>query len=102
MPGTPITVFISYSHRDSNFVDRLEAGLKASNFHTWVDRRDVEISQSWKKVLQDAIDRCDIALIVLSPASVTSPYVQMESKYALSIGKHIIILEYQSLSLIHI
>lgn len=96
MPGTPITIFISYSRRDSNFVDRLEAGLKASNFHTWVDRRDVEICQSWKKVLQDAIDRCDIALIVLSPASVTSPYVQMEYKYALSIGKHIILLEYQN------
>jgi hypothetical protein len=98
MPGTPITIFISYSRRDSNFVDQLEADLKASNFHTWVDRRDVEICQSWKKVLQDAIDRCDMVLVVLSPASVTSPYVQMEYKYALGIGKHVILLEYQTCS----
>jgi tetratricopeptide (TPR) repeat protein len=100
VPGTPVTVFISYSRRDSNFVDRLEAGLKASNFHTWVVRRNVEISQTWKKVLQDAIDRCDIALIVLSSASVTSPYVQMEYKYALSIEKQLILLEYQNCSAI--
>ncbi len=98
MPGTPITIFISYSRRDSNFVDQLEADLKASNFHTWVDRRDVEICQSWKKVLQDAIDQCDIVLIVLSPAPVTSPYVQMEYKYALGIEKHVILLEYQTCS----
>jgi tetratricopeptide (TPR) repeat protein len=98
MPGAPVTVFISYARRDSNFVDRLEAGLKASNFDTWVDRRAVEISPPWKKVLQDVIDRCDTVLIILSPASVASPYVLMEYKYALNREKHIILLEYQTCS----
>ena len=91
MPGTPISVFISYSRRDSIFVDRLEAFLKVSNFDTWVDRRDVDISPSWKKILQDAIDRCEIALIILSPASLISPNVKMEYIYALSTGKYLIL-----------
>ena len=39
MPGQEeTTVFISYSRKDSDFVDRLEADLKARGFATWVDR----------------------------------------------------------------
>src|SRR5690242_5061269 len=98
MPDTSISIFISYSRRDSNFVDKLEAELQMYNFHTWVDRRKIENSQPWKKVLQDAIDQCDVFLVVLSPASVTSRQVRMECSYALRKGRSVIVLEYQPCS----
>jgi hypothetical protein len=98
MHGAPISISISYSRRNSSFVDQLEAHLKACKFDTWVDRRKIEDSQSWKKALKDAIDQCDVVLVVLSPASVTSPYVQMEYNYALNTGKRVLLLEHQTCS----
>ena len=39
MPDPLINIFISYSHRDSDFVDRLEVDLRAQGFGTWMDRQ---------------------------------------------------------------
>ncbi len=64
-------------------------------FSTWVDREKTEGTQAWKHILQDAIDQCDVILIVLSPASILSRYVQIEYSYAFRKGKPAISLEYQ-------
>src|ERR1700737_2927080 len=95
MPGAPASIFISYSRRDSSFVDKLEADLRMRHFSTWVDRRKIESTPSWKRVLQDAIDQHDTVLVVLSPSSLRSRNVQMEYSYALRKGKPLLALECQ-------
>ena len=95
MPCAPTSLFISYSRRDSCFVDQLEAELKAYQFDTLVVRRNIESNQPRKRALQNAIDQRDVLLVILSSASVTSRNVQMEYGYALNKDKPVIALEYQ-------
>jgi hypothetical protein len=90
MPDAPLSLFISYSRTDSAFVDRLEADLKACNFYIWVDRRKLEGGQDWMDELQNAIDRCHVLLVVLSPEAMASKYVRREYRYADQQGKLII------------
>src|SRR6266487_1650459 len=96
MSGVPASLFISYARVNSCFVDRLEADLQVCNFSTWVDRRNIESNQPWKDILRNAIDRCDVLLLILSPAALLSSQVRMEYHYALQTGKPLIALEHQT------
>src|SRR6185312_11417097 len=88
-------IFISYSRADSNFIDRLEADLRARSFGTWVDRQRLEGGQQWKIEIEQAIDRCDLILVILSPEAEYSPWVRIEYVRALDQGKLIIPLLYR-------
>ncbi|HEY1348874.1 MAG TPA: TIR domain-containing protein [Ktedonobacteraceae bacterium] len=96
MNASTTAIFISYSRSDSGFVDRLEADLQARGLHTWVDRRKLEGGQVWLDELEKAIEGSQIVLVVLSPDAVQSRYVRMEYRYAQSLGRPVIPLEYQS------
>jgi hypothetical protein len=76
-------IVISYSRTDSDFVDRLEADLKAHNLTTWVDRRKLEGGQVWEADIRSAIDHCRVLLVVISPDALDSPWVTKEYRYAL-------------------
>src|SRR5215469_15534229 len=93
MSERAISIFISYARTNSVFVDRLEAELKALGFDTWVDRRKIEAGQDWIDVLERAIERCDVMLVVLSPDSVQSKYVKKEYRAAQLQNKMVIPLE---------
>src|SRR5689334_10935093 len=93
MPNTPVPVLISYAREESSFVDRLEADLQARMFRTWVDRRRLEGGQAWLDKIQQAIEQCDVLLVVLSPRAVASEYVCMEYRHARRKGKLVIPLE---------
>ena len=65
MPDTPISLFISYAHADSAFVDRLEADLQKQGFDPWVDRERLKGGQRWRRELQDAVKRAQVLLLNL-------------------------------------
>jgi TIR domain/NB-ARC domain len=97
MPEELTSIFISYAHSDSDFVDRLEADLRTQEgLSIWVDRHGLAGGQKWRRALQDAIDRAQVLLVVLSPEAVASQYVQIEYGYASEEGKLIIPLYYRS------
>lgn len=89
-----VDVIISYSRTDSDFVDRLEADLKAHNLTVWVDRRKLEGGQVWDTEIRNAIDQCRILLMVISPAALDSPWVTKEYQYALKRHKEVIPVRY--------
>src|SRR5215472_964271 len=95
MPDTPISLFISYSHADSAFVDQLEADLHQQGFETWVDRQRLAGGQRWRRELQEAVEGCQVLLIVLSPDAIASQNVQIEYAYALDLSKLVIPLYYR-------
>ncbi len=95
MHGTPVSFFISYSRRNSYFVDRLAIELETRNILAWVDQRPIESTQPWKDILREAIELCDSMVLVLSPDALLSPQVRMEYCYALDINKPFIGIEYQ-------
>jgi predicted ATPase len=95
MPDTPINIFISYAHADSAFVDRIDADLRQQGFATWVDRQRLAGGQRWRRELQEAVERTQVLLIVLSPDAVASDNVQIEYDYALAEHKVVIPLYYR-------
>ena len=84
-----VSAFISYSHDDMQFVDRLEADLRARAFETWVDRRRLEGTYEWQPQIDRAIEQHGMVIVVVSPSSLTSEYVQHEYQYAHQLDKRI-------------
>lgn len=75
-------VFISYSHADKNFVDKLAAHLTLSKVHAWVDRWELHVGDSLITKIQQVIQEASALIVVLSHASVQSEWCQKE----LSVG----------------
>lgn len=71
-------VFISYSHKDRPFVNKLAIDLKSKAIDVWIDQYEILPGESIRRTLEDAIKRIDIFLLVLSPNSVSSGWVQEE------------------------
>src|SRR5437588_2026479 len=95
MPDPPINIFISYSHSDSDFVDRLDVDLRQQGFATWMDRQRLAGGQRWRRELQEAVERAQVLLIVLSPEAVASVNVQIEYDFALDERKAVIPVYYR-------
>ena len=85
-----LSIFISYAHAQSAFVDKLEAEIKLYSFPVWVDRSKLHGGQEWIEKIENAINECDVVIVILSPQSVKSKYVKMEYRYAWNKGKKVI------------
>jgi formylglycine-generating enzyme required for sulfatase activity len=82
-------VFICYSHKDSEFVNRLVADLKASGICTWRDVDDIPghlaaNTASWRRAVDEALRNCSRMIVVVSPNSIVSAEVEAEWNYFLS------------------
>lgn len=71
-------IFISYSHADATFVNKLAAHLVKSNAHVWVDSWELNVGDSILDRVQRAIQESGALLIVLSKASVSSEWCRKE------------------------
>ncbi len=71
-------IFISYSHADKSFVDKLAVHLVKHDAHVWVDRWELNVGDSIVGRVQDAIQASSALLIVLSKASVASEWCKKE------------------------
>jgi WD40 repeat protein len=83
-------VFISYSRRDKQFVERLNRGLEARGKDAWVDVDDIPASAQWLREIQEGIDASDAFLVVLSPDSLGSGECAREVEHALDRRKRIL------------
>jgi hypothetical protein len=71
-------IFISYSHKDKGFVDRLAMQLVQRNVHVWLDRWELSIGDSIVDRIQDAVDGASALLVILSKASTSSEWCKKE------------------------
>ncbi|MER8777026.1 TIR domain-containing protein [Mesorhizobium sp. M0977] len=82
-------VFISYSRKDIDFTDRIEAALNARGFQVFIDRREISALEEWWGRIETLITQADIVVFVLSPDSLTSTYAQKEISFAGSLNKRL-------------
>ena len=71
-------VFLSYSHRDRDFVDKLAAQLVQHKVHLWLDRWELRVGDSLASCIESAITGASALLIVLSRAAVSSEWCRRE------------------------
>src|SRR5512136_1759759 len=74
--------FISYSRKDLAFVKTLAKDLEAAGLKAWYDLSDLEIGQRWAMEIQAAIQASQYFIVILSPRSILSAWVEREFIYA--------------------
>jgi hypothetical protein len=85
-----LRVFLSHSHKDNSWCDGFVAELKNNSLDVWYDREGLYVGSQWVKTLEKELQERDIYLIVLTPDSWASQWVQSELSLALGQRKHII------------
>jgi hypothetical protein len=81
-------IFISYSHHDRDYATRLAAALEQEGFSVWIDDR-IDYGTHWPLVIQEHLDGCHAFVVVMTPRSLQSEWVQNELSRAKSKGKSI-------------
>lgn len=71
-------IFISYSHQDKEFVDKLAIQLVRRNVNVWLDRWELSVGDSLVEKVQEAVDGASALLVILSRASVGSEWCKKE------------------------
>lgn len=71
-------IFISYSGKDREFVARLARDLATLRVKVWWDRGEMKVGDSLNRKIEEGIAASKWLAIVLSPNSVSSPWVKKE------------------------
>lgn len=74
-------IFISYSHKDTNYAHGLAHHLNEMGFETWIDER-LDYGSQWPHELQKQLDSCDAFILIMTPRSFASDWVQSELQRA--------------------
>jgi formylglycine-generating enzyme required for sulfatase activity len=70
-------VFISYSHKDKPYVQRLKEALQKNGFEAWSDEH-IDYGDEWPRIIQKHLDECEAFIVVMSKNSFESDMVQNE------------------------
>ncbi len=73
-----MSVFISYSHQDSEIVEKIASYLVSKNIHIWIDKWQLNHGDSLITKIQEAITESSVLLIMLSKKSVESEWCKKE------------------------
>lgn len=76
-----IKFFVSYAHKNkdlaNDFLDKLTDVLKPSRsyeYSLWKDT-SIVVGSNWKSQILEARDRCDLGLLLISPAFLSSTFI---------------------------
>jgi len=84
-------IFISYARKDgAELALRLQKDLRAAGFDAWLDRQRIEGGASWTLEIEEAIDRAQMVLALLTPGSYVSEICRAEQLRSLRKGKCLI------------
>lgn len=72
------TVFLCHSSRDKSFVEKLANDLNNAGIGVWFDKWEIRVGDSIIDKINEGIGNGDYLAIVLSTASVASPWVNRE------------------------
>ena len=70
-------LFISYSRRDKGYAGQLTERLQQSGFNVWIDAQ-IEYGEMWFREIDEAIKTCAAFVLLMSPESYESEWVQKE------------------------
>ncbi|MEM6452254.1 MAG: toll/interleukin-1 receptor domain-containing protein [Cyanobacteria bacterium P01_D01_bin.105] len=89
------SVFLSHNHADKPFVRKLARDLEGHGVKCWLDEAEMKIGDSLIQKIREGIDNVDFFAVILSPNSITAPWVVNELDVAMNLqisGKPIKVL----------
>ena len=70
-------IFVSHSHDDNNFAEKLVKDLNAAGSNAWLDKNELGAGDFQARI-NKALANCEWFLLVLSRNALASPWVQQE------------------------
>lgn len=92
-------VFISYSSYDKTIADAVCAKLESRRIRCWIAPRDVLAGTDYAESIINAIEGCQIVVLILSANSNNSPQVKREIERAVSKGVSILTFKIEDVTL---
>jgi hypothetical protein len=86
-------IFVSYSRRDTETVEKIVQQLGQAGMSVWIDREDIRAGDSWRLQIVEAIDTCHAFVLMLSGDSAISVNVQKEISLAADSGRSIFVMQ---------
>ena len=80
----PPSLFLCHASEDKPFVDRLVRELDDRALFAWYDKREIFVGDSIVEEINDGLKSSDFLVAVLSPRSVTKPWVVREMSSSLA------------------
>src|ERR1700682_4348992 len=84
-----MAVFISYSSRERELLERLTKALRQAHEEVWLDE-ELGGGEAWWGEILEQIRACDVFIVALSKNSLESKPCQAELQYADALGKPIV------------
>jgi serine/threonine protein kinase len=75
--AAPQSLFVSYSRQDKDYAQSLTERLQYSGFNVWIDSQ-IEYGDAWFRDIEQAIKTCAAFVLVMTPDSYESEWVQKE------------------------
>lgn len=81
-------IFISYSHKDKTYAHKLHRSLIEQGFDAWIDDR-IDYGSRWPREIEARLQGCVAFVLIMSPDSYESDWVQNELSLARQLNKPI-------------
>ena len=81
------------------FIDDLTNRLEKEGFKVWLDYRTLVPGTPWKGQIDAGLNDSEVVLLVVSKASMTSKYVELEWRHFLDKKKRLILLIFEAVNL---
>src|SRR5215470_58139 len=79
MEQRPPRAFLSHSHEDKEIAQQLAEALRRAGVDVWLDKWEIKPGDSIvRKIFEEGLKDCTLFLILLSQASIQSPWVKHE------------------------
>jgi hypothetical protein len=92
-----VKIFVSYSREDAgDFAERIHKRLGVEH-DVFIDANDIKVGSVWTNVIEDNISSCDLFIVVLTHAALTSSEVEKEVLQAQRENKKIIPCTHRSI-----
>ena len=83
-----MSIFISYSREDQAYVNKLIKALEKHELPWWLDDK-IDYGDQWPRVIEENLRKSQVFLLVMSPRSRNSHWVNCELAIALELKKPI-------------
>ena len=84
------TIFVSYSSKDRPFALGLVKELQKLGADVWIDQLGIKLGENWDNAIEEALEKSETFMLILSPTSVESPNVQDEVSIAINTKKKMV------------
>jgi hypothetical protein len=79
-----VSVFLSHSAADKDFVRKLARDLDNHGVKYWLDEAQIKVGESLIEKIRNGLDEVDYVAVILSPSSIASSWVQREVDVAIN------------------